>query len=75
VKLVVQSHVPLEIGKVYSSVRDAKGKLRRGQRIKVIAESSLQEWIECMRAFGKKDEDFWEQVAIPTPYHYEVQTD
>jgi hypothetical protein len=74
-KLVIQSGEQLEIGKVYQGkLRDPWAIRRPEQAYLVVAESTREEWVECVVSFG--EERAWaEMLSVLDPYFYEIRTD
>jgi hypothetical protein len=72
-KLIIGSFTKREIGEVYTSLTDHRRILHKGQRFKVVGISNLEDWIACMKALGS--EPYWEEIAIPCDFYYEIETD
>lgn len=74
-KLVIQATKPLEIGARYQGhLRDPWAILRPEQAYRVIAESTAEEWIDCLVSFGE-ERAHAEMLSVLDPYFYEIQTD
>jgi hypothetical protein len=73
-RLVLQSRELLLVGKIYKGIWDPWCRFLPEQAVKVIAESTAEEWIECLVAFGEERE--WAELyAALDPYFYVIQTD
>jgi len=73
-KLVIQSSRSLNIGESYRDVFDPIAVHRPEQIVHVVAESTREEWVECLVSFGE-DRDWAEALSVLDPYFYEILTD
>ena len=73
-KLILQSNVPLGVGQRRKGLHDPWCRILPEQAFLVVAESTEEEWIQCVVAFGEERE--WaELLASLDPYFYEIRTD
>ncbi len=73
-KQILQSSRVLEIGKRYQGLHDPWFVIRPDQAFLVVAQSTREEWIECIIGYG--EERAWAEIyADLDPYFYEILTD